>query len=450
MNRFLVLGFVGFSGAVTVGCPIYSHDESGCVSDYDCRWGMVCSGYGYCVDSNQAGGSTFVPASYKGGAAGKAGAGVDGGVSARGGSSGIDASSVETGGHPGLSDSGIVSDASAAGGAGGSGGATGPDGASAGDGAVAVGGATGVGGATAAGGSDISADGGEGAGGTLPTPDSGSLDVVSAPQEGSTVDASTVYCGIPGDCAAGQTCSAGGVCVAGDCAAHACINQFVCGQSDGGLSCMRADPSACSADSECAVGNACVDGRCTPSADLCSDQTQCAGGHVCVEGKCVTSCGTDAQCPSGYRCRSELGICDIPVKGCTRTNDCGNANSVCTQNACVPRCSALGTCNEGAGVCVSNGCVPPQKRGDECETDGAATGCGAGRICLHHHCYVSCDAPNETACAALYTFAMCKTVTTSSGTHAVCGSAQNLGGECDPTIGKACASGRVCIDGFCR
>ena len=54
------------------------------------------------------------------------------------------------------------------------------------------------------------------------------------------------------------------------------------------------------------------------------------------------------------------------------------------------------------------------------------------------------------ACKSADKFNVCKSVTTSSGAHSVCGSDTNLGTDCDPTQGKNCASPLICIDGFCR
>jgi hypothetical protein len=39
-------------------------------------------------------------------------------------------------------------------------------------------------------------------------------------------------------------------------------------------------------------------------------------------------------------------------------------------------------------------------------------------------------------------------VATFSGEHQVCGSSDNLGGDCDPET--PCSEGKICIDGFCR
>jgi hypothetical protein len=55
-------------------------------------------------------------------------------------------------------------------------------------------------------------------------------------------------------------------------------------------------------------------------------------------------------------------------------------------------------------------------------------------------------------CTNQPTLNQCKAVTTASGAHNVCGSNQNLGGQCDPTDPNlACKmAGQVCIDGFCK
>ena len=92
-----------------------------------------------------------------------------------------------------------------------------------------------------------------------------------------------------------------------------------------------------------------------------------------------------------------------------------------------------------------------------CDKDGTKDGtqdlCASGSICLHHNCYISCTgATDTTSCTKADKFPICKSVTTSSGAHFVCGSNTSLGSECDPTATppKTCATGKVCIDGFCK
>jgi hypothetical protein len=258
-----------------------------------------------------------------------------------------------------------------------------------------------------------------------------------------------VWCGNPSDCQAGETCSDDGTCKPGDCTVNTCIFGYAC--DAGSKTCKPTNPAACGSDDDCAAlgaGYACVSGLCTAPADQCFDQTQCPGGDKCAAGKCTPSCGSDADCPSGYACDTGLGICSVPSSPCTITNDCGSPVAVCVDGACVPR-SDGGTCAPGESW-VENGCIPSQGASFLCSVDGQQDACASGSICLHHSCYISCAAPNQSTCDNLPSFDVCKSVTTTSGAHDVCGSNQNLGGECDPTAGKECAAGKICIDGFCK
>lgn len=258
-----------------------------------------------------------------------------------------------------------------------------------------------------------------------------------------------VYCGNPDDCLADETCAPDGTCKPGDCSKIGCIFGYYCG---GSLLCKPSNPAACGEDSDCAgagMGFLCVNGLCTAPGDQCSDQTQCQAGHKCADGKCTSSCSGDADCPAGYACNANLSLCSNAAKPCVITNDCGSASLVCVDGACVPRSNA-GMCG-GGGVWVENGCLPDQGATFFCNADGQQDKCAAGSVCLHHNCYISCEAPNDNACDNLPSFNVCKTVATSSGSHKVCGSNQNLGGQCDPTLGQSCPNAsQVCLDGYCK
>lgn len=273
-----------------------------------------------------------------------------------------------------------------------------------------------------------------------------------------TGGAPPVYCGNPKDCAAGETCAPDGTCKPGDCAANGCIFGFACSANG---TCQPSNPASCGADADCAglgAGYACVSGICTPPPDQCFDQTQCAAGDKCVTGKCTPACTTNTDCgTSGYTCNTTLGICVNPAKPCKITNDCGGPSSVCVAGACVPRSSSGGTCPPGDSW-VQNGCIPNQAAQFTCKTDGEvgvanppAGVCLAGSICLHHSCYITCDATQSpNACTNQPTINKCKSVTTTSGDHSVCGSSSTLGGQCGADSGKACSSGQICVDGFCK
>jgi hypothetical protein len=118
------------------------------------------------------------------------------------------------------------------------------------------------------------------------------------------------------------------------------------------------------------------------------------------------------------------------------------------QQHCVDACAA-GSCGTGL-TCEDGGCVPDQRPVFICSTDGVQDNCQAGSICLRHSCYIACGDAGADACKSADRFNQCKTVTTSSGPHNVCGSTDNLGTDCDPTQGKNCSAGAICIDGYCK
>lgn len=262
--------------------------------------------------------------------------------------------------------------------------------------------------------------------------------------------ASAAYCASPNDCAAAETCAADGTCHAGDCSGTPCINQFQCAVTTNGSACVHGDSRACGADHQCLTTERCVGGRCTALSDLCTDQTQCPSSKLCLEGKCTTACTADPQCSTGYKCRVALGVCNVPAKACSTTGDCASKDSVCVDGACVPRCAARGACGNASGVCVDNGCVEDTKPTHQCDGAGTPVGCAAGQVCLHGHCYVSCDSPNQTACASQASAPLCKTVKLGMASYSVCGTTQSLGSECDPTASLPCPAAKTCVDGFCR
>lgn len=253
------------------------------------------------------------------------------------------------------------------------------------------------------------------------------------------------HCGNPDDCGAGETCSDRGTCEPGTCADVPCVAGFVCGEEG---ACQHQNAAGCGEDADCTGDARCVSGLCTSPADLCFDQVQCPGGDACVEGKCTATCVDDGSCPDGFSCDLARGVCTVPTDPCERTADCGAADRVCVGGACVPR--ADGTVCPVGSIWVENGCLAEQRATFACTTDGEQAECAAGLICVHRTCFVSCDPPDQGACAAIPGFEQCKEVATAGDTFAVCGSDANLGGECDPTLGVACDQGLVCIDGSCR
>jgi hypothetical protein len=263
-----------------------------------------------------------------------------------------------------------------------------------------------------------------------------------------------VYCGHPADCAVGETCTSDGTCKAGDCNANPCIFGYDC-QADG--TCKSPNAAACDVDADCSAvaGSICIAGHkgggtCTQPSDQCFDQSQCDSGDKCVGGRCTVGCVANSECRDGFACDTTLKACVKAVKGCTITNDCGSANSVCVGGACVPR-STGGTCTNPDDVWAENGCIPNQAPTFTCVQDGVQDACQASSICLHHSCWISCDPVTMSPCSSQAILNQCKPVTSISGQYNVCGTSQNLGNACDPTANKACTSpGQICVDGFCK
>lgn len=275
---------------------------------------------------------------------------------------------------------------------------------------------------------------------------------------GSTTPGGTA-CAKPSDCPAGTTCGSDSTCHTSDCASSGCPGGYVCKLANGAATCTATGTvpgtgtkSTCQSDAQCAdagTGAKCLSGTCVAPADQCADATQCGNGSQCVNGACTPSCSASTPCPTGYACDTSKGVCTGPSTTCSSSSQCGSG-TVCVDEHCVSPCNADGTCGGGL-VCIDGGCTPDERPVFTCAVDGQKDSCQTGSICLRHSCYIACDADGGASqCRNADQFNVCKTVTTSSGAHDVCGSATNLGTECDPTQNRACTAPLICIDGYCK
>lgn len=188
---------------------------------------------------------------------------------------------------------------------------------------------------------------------------------------------------------------------------------------------------------------------CTPSGNQCVDRTQCNAEERCADGACVLACTSDAACRDGFTCNTALGLCTRAMASCTITDDCASATRVCVDGACVPRSSGA-TCASLGDVWKANGCVPEESGHFVCANDGVQDVCAAGSICLHHSCWISCDAPHQSVCASMTVLNTCKRLQEAGATYDVCATSQNLGGQCGAGgTGATCSGGMVCVDGYC-
>lgn len=247
--------------------------------------------------------------------------------------------------------------------------------------------------------------------------------------------------------------------VPNDCAKTGCITGYSCAAGDPGTRiCVSTDPNACVADGDCGAktgtGSLCLGGVCKAPKDLCSDSTQCKAGSTCLDGRCEPGCA--ATCATGYACDSKTSLCTGVTTACDTAKPCAKG-SACVAGRCVDKAQTDGSCKNTALVSVAGGCVIDDRPVFFCDKDGTKDGtkdvCAASSICLHHNCYVACTGTADTAsCATVDKYKVCKSVTSSSGAHFVCGSNTILGSQCDYTASPPvkCDLAKVCIDGFCK
>jgi hypothetical protein len=277
-------------------------------------------------------------------------------------------------------------------------------------------------------------------------------------------------CQASSQCGSGQICDASGTCRTGACDVYGCVSPYLCVVENGSAVCKTGTPpnrdagapdakpfTGCRSDQECVTskgaGAKCLSGECAALEDQCSDATQCRSGEQCVEGTCTRSCSATVPCPTGYGCDTAKGVCTETPKPCTTASQC--PGQACVEGRCVAGCAAQAPQCSGGLVCVDNGCVVDERPTFSCTKDGevgdgTAGKCANGSLCLRKSCYISCDPAVADSCKNADKFNQCKSVTTTSGDHNVCGSTSNLGSECDLSAGKPCTGTLICIDGYCR
>ncbi|MEW5853782.1 MAG: IPT/TIG domain-containing protein [Myxococcota bacterium] len=225
-------------------------------------------------------------------------------------------------------------------------------------------------------------------------------------------------------CDNGSFCAGAGVCQSGACVAPAerdtlacddgnrCTLEDVCtaGECVGSLS--DSVPGCCGSDVECGAGSRCENGACValdPLGTACADGATCASG-VCVDGVCCESdcTGVCEQCnrpgqegfcvaaapgaPVGTRpsCRGNgvcAGTCDGVRTGCVFPD----SQVVCAAPECLGESVVgEGTCN-GGGDCVTPSpapCAPYAcAAGGTCFTGCVDNGhCASGFVCVGGFC----------------------------------------------------------------
>lgn len=278
-------------------------------------------------------------------------------------------------------------------------------------------------------------------------------------------------CTDPSDCFVGETCSAAGYCTSSSCSNVGCINGYECVVKNGQATCVSEQSGSssggsssgsipdggtkeCTVPADCPVaGSKCLNNECITPEEQCVDSTQCNAGARCADGVCTAECAQDVDCPIGYACDEEHGLCTENPTPCSEQAPCPTG-ATCVGDRCVQECASDDMCPKGL-VCRLGGCVVDELPSFVCAVtgelgDGTAGKCATGSICLRGSCYISCDAETSNSCIQADEFNVCKPVTTGGETYSVCGSESNLGTECNAALGQLCPGATdVCVDGYC-
>jgi MYXO-CTERM domain-containing protein len=164
------------------------------------------------------------------------------------------------------------------------------------------------------------------------------------------------------------------------------------------------------------------------------DDGPCNANEVCTQGRCIPKCDSgEFQCAAGLTCDAN-GLCVEPAcigKTCP-------AGQTCVGGACVDACTGV-TCPFG-NACQNGVCVDP------C----AGVACSADEVCEAGACKLKCDCagcPSGATCASngRCVTTACATASCGAGTH--CDAA--TGGCVDDCTGAVCPKGQQCTAGAC-
>lgn len=136
------------------------------------------------------------------------------------------------------------------------------------------------------------------------------------------------------------------------------------------------DPSGCTSHSDCGRGEVCSDIYDECVEITCEFDHQCnfstSTDRICRNGQCFTTCSRGSvDCPSGYSCDMEAGVCYIDEKEpCSSDRDCLAAHLCDSRGRCVEcehdwdcgtdeLCTDKGACEvETFGECTSDDDCP--------------------------------------------------------------------------------------------
>jgi len=221
-----------------------------------------------------------------------------------------------------------------------------------------------------------------------------------------------------------------------DCGAYTC----------GTVSCK----TSCGTTADCATGYACKSGACVSTSELgtlCDNDSQCKSGHCTAAGPDKKVCCKDAVCAAGSACADTTAVAlagsclKLAGQTCSTTDDCLSGfcvDGVCCDSVCAGQCEACDV--PGAlGKCTAINGAPHGTR-TKCSEGGSdlckALACDGGKD--RTKCTGYANGPDKE-CAP----ASCVDDTATEASYC------DGSGTCRKTTGKSCTPYR-CGDKVCR
>ena len=241
-------------------------------------------------------------------------------------------------------------------------------------------------------------------------------------------------------------CDGVGNCIAG--ALQSCL-QYVCGAT----SCL----TSCGTGADCASGYTCKSNVCVTTGangTACTLNTDCTSGF-CTDGVCCTV----ASCTAPQTCSANTtGTCSLPSGlACTSSSQCGSGYCVdgaCCNTACAGQCQACDV-SGSVGTCTTviagqpHGTRPQCSGAGVCQAtcDGSSSAtCGPPPGTSTTCQAASCTAGVQTATSYCNGLGACVIGAVQACVQYLCGPSACLTSCLSPTD---CASGYTCKSGLC-
>jgi len=192
-------------------------------------------------------------------------------------------------------------------------------------------------------------------------------------------------------------------------AARACSDSTECKPGKMDAVCMTEWPagycsSLCEKSSDCSIDSVCKE---TPEGEkrclaTCTKNDEIRESYICSMGIIKPECKRDDDCPPGFTCALESGLCQssgtkVTGESCTEDSECSDYG-FCMEGYCSEDCTISGSCS-GDGICTLyrdeekltySLCLDRCRQSDDC-----ATGAFCKDVIVYGVCSKKCENDDE-------------------------------------------------------